>query len=60
MHDDYLAAILRELAGERVRAALELAHDRIEVGLVRWWTDLDREVTVRAQLAAPREVDVDA
>jgi hypothetical protein len=49
-----------ELAGERAGAQLELAQDRLEVGLVRWWTDLDREVTVRAQLAAPREVEVDA
>jgi hypothetical protein len=49
-----------QLAGERSRAGIELAQDRLEVGLVRWWTELDCEVAVRTALAAPGEVEVDA
>jgi hypothetical protein len=49
-----------QLAGEARRAQLELADDRAQVGLVRRRPDLDREVAVRAQLAAPGEVEVDA
>jgi len=48
-----------ERAGEAIRARRELAQDRFEVYLVRRLAELDREVAVRAQLAAPREVDVD-
>jgi hypothetical protein len=49
-----------QLAGERAGAPRELAGDRGEIGVVRRRAELDREVAVRAQLAAPREVEVDA
>ena len=49
-----------QLAGERGCAQRELGEDSREVRLVRGRTELDREVAVRAQLAAPREVKVDA
>jgi hypothetical protein len=49
-----------QLAGERIRAELELAGNRVEVDLVRRWTNLDREIAVRAPLAAPRVMEVDA
>jgi len=49
-----------QLAGEPIGARVELAQDRLEVGVMRRWPDLDREVAVRAALAAPGEVEVDA
>jgi len=49
-----------QLPGKARRTALQLDEDRVEIGLVRRLADLDREVAVRAQLAAPREVEVDA
>jgi hypothetical protein len=50
----------RELAGEGIRAAVEFGNDGVAIALVGRLADLDREVTVRAQLAAPREMKVDA
>jgi hypothetical protein len=47
-------------AAVRGRAPVQLAQDAGEVGLVRRRADLDREVAVRAALAAPGEVEVDA
>jgi hypothetical protein len=38
----------------------ELGEDRREIGVVRRLADLDGKVAVRAPLAAPREVEVDA
>jgi hypothetical protein len=49
-----------QLAGVRGRARVELAQDRVEVRLVLRGADLDREVAVRAALAAPGVVEVDA
>jgi len=49
-----------QLAGVRVGARVELAQDRVEVRIVRRRADLDREVAVRAALAAPGVVEVDA
>jgi hypothetical protein len=49
-----------QLAGIRVGARVELAQDRVEVRIVRRRADLDREVAVRAALAAPGVVEVDA
>jgi len=50
----------RELAGEAGDAAVEFLDDRIGIARVRRLADLDCEVAVRAQLAAPREVQVNA
>jgi len=49
-----------ELAGIGLGAAVEFGNDGVAIALVGRLADLDREVTVRAQLAAPREMKVDA
>jgi hypothetical protein len=49
-----------ELAGKPLPPRRELVEDRAGIGGVRRLAGLDREVAVRAQLAAPREVEVDA
>jgi hypothetical protein len=42
------------------RTGVELAQDRVEILVVAGRADLDCEIAVRAQLAAPRVVEVDA
>jgi hypothetical protein len=49
-----------QLAGVCRRARVELAQDRVEVRVMRRGADLDREVAIRAALAAPGVVEVDA
>jgi hypothetical protein len=49
-----------QVAAIGVRARVELADDRVEIVVVRGRPDLDREIAVRATLAAPRVVEVDA
>jgi hypothetical protein len=49
-----------ERAAEAVRARGELDEDRVRIGGVRRRAELDGEIAVRTQLAAPRKVDVDA
>jgi len=39
---------------------VQFGEDRREIRVVRGLPDLDREVAVRAELAAPRKMEVDA
>jgi len=48
------------VALELARSVVQLPCDRREIVVVRWLADLDREVAVRAQLAAPGKMEVDA
>jgi hypothetical protein len=55
------AEIDRDPVARKVDApAVVLGENRIAISPVRRLADLDREVTVRAQLAAPGKMDVDA
>jgi hypothetical protein len=49
-----------EIARKRFSPRVELPQDGLEIRLVLGRADLDREIAVRAQLAAPRVVEVDA
>jgi len=50
-----------QVTGVRTGPPVEFLDDRIGIALVRRLdSDLDGEVAVRAQLAAPREMKVDA
>jgi hypothetical protein len=49
-----------QTSGISRRAGVELAEDRGEIRVVLGRADLDGEIAVRAQLAAPRVVEVDA
>jgi hypothetical protein len=49
-----------QVAGIRVDAPVEFLDDRPCIALVGRLAELDREVAVRAQLAAPRKVQVNA